>query len=144
MDSTAAYQGYGRKLDLDLIHTLNNAVTEGHRPDITVLLDVDPDLGLTRGANDTAGDAIEGHWQAGLSLVDAPAETSDARAPSSGRRVGGRDMVFHRRVRNGFRSLAKAEPGRWLVLDATRPRDELAAAIWARIEPLLDADEESR
>jgi dTMP kinase len=128
IDSTAVYQGYGRGLDLALIDTLNTAVTEGYRPDLTVLLDLDPDTGLARARQGSAGDAIEGHWQQGL-------EFGQAEAPR-GRRVGGRDKAFHRKVRRGYLALAKKEPDRWLVLDATAPVAELADAIWQRVSKI--------
>ena len=129
IDSTAAYQGYGRGLDLALIDTLNDAAIDGCRPDLTVLLDIDPDAGLARASEGSGGDAIEGHWQQGISFEQA--ETK------SGRRVGGRDKAFHRRVRRGYLALAKREPERWLVLDATRPANELAAHIWGRVSEKL-------
>ena len=133
IDSTAAYQGYGRGLDLKLIDTVNAAVIEGCLPDLTVLLDVDPDVGLTRGAEVSAGDAIEGHWQAGLSLQ----ESSEERTPASGRRVGGRDRRFHDRVRKGYLTMARAEPERWLVLDAREAQETIAGAIWQRVDELI-------
>jgi dTMP kinase len=125
IDSTVAYQGYGRGLDLDLIRTLNDAVVDGCVPDVTVLLDVDPDVGLNRVTEGAVGDAIEGHWQAGLSLQEAE--------PAKGKRVGGRDAAFHRKVRRGYLAIAKAEPGRVLLLDATQAPDVIAEAIWERV-----------
>jgi dTMP kinase len=129
MDSTMAYQGYGRRISRDLIATLNDAVIDGCRPDVTVLLDLDPDVGLSRAELGAGGDAIEGHWQQGL--------TFEAHSVKAGRRVGGRDRAFHRRVREGYLSMAKAEPGRWLVIDATLPPDEIAAKIADRVRSLL-------
>jgi dTMP kinase len=145
IDSTVAYQGYGRGLDLKLIDTVNAAVIDACVPDLTVLLDVDPEVGLTRGAEASAGDAIEGHWQAGLSLetpssAPGPRDDDEAetkRPPSNGRRVGGRDRRFHERVRKGYLALAKAEPSRWLVLDARASQDAIAEAIWGRVEVML-------
>lgn len=135
IDSTTAYQGYGRGLDLGLIKTLNEAVTEGLTPDLTVLLDVDPGLGLTRVSDGSAGDSrFEGHWQAGLSLAE---DEPTANPSASGRRVGGRDKRFHQRVRRGYLVLARAEPQRWLVLDATRSTQEVSSAIWQRVQALL-------
>ena len=128
-DSTAAYQGYGRGLDLGLIATLNAAATDGCLPDLTVLLDIDPDAGLARASERSAGDAIEGHWQRGLEL-------EQRQGPPDGKRVGGRDKAFHRRVRRGYVALAKQEPSRWLVLDAAQPRDDLSSAIWERAQAL--------
>jgi dTMP kinase len=135
IDSTVAYQGYGRGLDIGLIDVVNVAVIEGCVPDLTILLDVDPDEGLTRVTADSAGDSIEGHWQAGLSLHEA----SEERAALTGRRVGGRDRRFHQRVRKGYLALAQKEPQRWLVLDGRAPADEISSAIWARVEALLVA-----
>lgn len=132
IDSTAAYQGYGRKLDLALINTLNSAVIQGCAPDMTVLLDIDPDAGLSRVSEGSAGDAIEGHWQQGLSL-----EASPDFGKTPGKRVGGRDKAFHRRVHKGYLALAKAEPDRWLVLDASESIDVLSQAVWNRAQELL-------
>lgn len=134
IDSTAAYQGYGRGLDLALIDTVNTAVIDACMPDLTVLLDVDPEVGLTRVSEESAGDSIEGHWQAGLSLGGG----SEEKPASSGRRVGGRDQRFHQRVRKGYLALAKAEPGRWLVLDARETPDAIAGAIWGRVADKLE------
>jgi dTMP kinase len=132
IDSTAAYQGYGRRLDLSLIATLNDAVTDGCKPDLTVLLDIHPDAGLARASEGSAGDAIEGHWQQGLGF-----ESQAEAGGKLGKRVGGLDKAFHRRVHKGYLALANAEPARWLVLDATLSVDELSHAIWSRAETLL-------
>ena len=129
IDSTVAYQAYGRGLDRRLIDSLNAAVIEGCLPDVTVLLDIDPEAGLARASADASGDAIEGHWQQGLSF--------EAEGPGDGKRVGGRDRAFHRRVRKGYLEIARSQPGRWLVLDATQPPDALAAAVAVRVESLL-------
>jgi dTMP kinase len=94
IDSTVAYQGYGRGLNRRLIDSLNAAVIEGCLPDLTVLLDIDPEAGLARASADSSGDAIEGHWQQSLSF--------EAESSGDGKRVGGRDRAFHRRVRKGY------------------------------------------
>jgi dTMP kinase len=129
IDSTAAYQGYGRGIDLALIDTLNDAAIDGCRPNLTVLLDIDPNAGLARASQGSGGDAIEGHWQQGMSFEQAGA--------TSGRRVGGRDKAFHLRVRRGYLTLAKRAPERWLALDAAQAPDELGEAIWRRVKALL-------
>jgi dTMP kinase len=126
IDSTAAYQGYGRGIDLDLIRALNRTAIGDCVPDLTVLLDIEPDKGLSRVSKGSGGDAIEGHWQAELSFPENEG--------IKGKRVGGRDLAFHETVRAGYRALAEAEPERWLVLDATRPTYELAEAIIERVE----------
>ena len=129
IDSTAVYQGYGRGLDLELIATLNDAAIDGCRPDLTVLLDIDPEMGLARTSDRSGGDAIEGHWQKGLDFQQAE--------PKTARRVGGRDMTFHRKVRRGYQALVKQEPERWLVLDATQPPDPLADQVWQEVAARL-------
>ena len=134
IDSTMAYQGYGRGIDHDLIETLNAAAVRGCRPDLTVLLDVDPDVGLKRGASEAGGDRIEGHWQAGF-----PLEEQAANSANSGKRIGGRDQAFHRRVHRGYLALARLEPERWLVLDATLSPAQLAASISDRVETMMKA-----
>jgi dTMP kinase len=107
-DSTAAYQGYGRGVDLSLIADVNAAATRGLRPDLTVLLDLAPALGLER-----TGEA--------------------GRAD----RFGREEAAFHERVRQGYLALAAQEPARWLVVDATQSVTQITQQIWARLEPLL-------
>ena len=106
-DSTAAYQGYGRGLDLENIHRLNASATQGLCPSLTVLLDVHPEEGLQR------------------------------RAPEARDRMERDVAGFHARVREGYRELARNEPDRWLVLDAGLPRAEVARRIRERVEALL-------
>jgi dTMP kinase len=96
-DSTVAYQGYGRGLDLRLVHRLNRLATKGIRPDLIFLLDLPVEEGLMR-----QGKA--GHDR-------------DA--------IGRETVEFHERVRRGYHALAATEPRRWAVLDALRPQDEL-------------------
>lgn len=109
-DSTLAYQGHGRGLDLDFLNRVTQEATGGLRPDLTVLLDLDPALGLARAARRGQPDRLE-------------------RA----------DLAFHTRVRGGFLTLAAAEPGRFVVLDATRPVAELADEIWGAVAARLPA-----
>src|SRR4051812_1408591 len=128
IDSTAAYQGYGRGIDLELIRALNKTAIGDAVPDLTVLLDIEPDKGLSRVSKGSGGDAIEGHWQAELSFPEHEG--------IKGKRVGGRDLAFHETVRAGYRALAAVEPERWLVLDANRPAEELSQAILSRVDAL--------
>lgn len=107
-DSTLAYQGYGRGLDLASLRTVNAIATRGLRPNLTVLLDLPPALGLKRKRGERGRDVI-----------------------------GGAGLAFHERVRAGYLELAEEEPNRWLVLDATQPPEELSRAIWERLAPLL-------
>lgn len=109
IDSSVAYQGSGRALGTEDVRQLNVWATEGFSPDLTVLLDVDPEQGRQRRtANQAAEDRLE-------SEPDA----------------------FHLRIRRTFLEQARNDPARYLVLDAGRPVDELAAAILARVQELL-------
>lgn len=104
-DSTLAYQGYGAGLPIDELRALARIATAGLEPDLTVLLDVDPEVGLRR------------------------------KAPGARNRFEASfDLEFHRRVRAGFLELAREEPARWRVIDSTRHvdrvfEDVLAAAL---------------
>ena len=109
IDSSVAYQGAGRVLDPEEVRGLSEWATEGLRPDLTILLDLDADA--ARGRLDEARtryDRLE-------------AEASE----------------FHDRVRTAYLRLAEAEPERFLVVDASRPVDEIAEAIRDRVAPLL-------
>ena len=109
LDSSVAYQGAGRVLDAVEIRSLSLWAAEGLLPDLTVLLDLDE--GAARDRLDTVRtryDRLE-------------AEKSD----------------FHARVRAAYLDLAEAEPERFLVIDATLPIDDIAAAIRGRLEELL-------
>lgn len=113
-DSTVAYQGYGRGLPLELIRAVNQAATAGLKPDITFLLDLPAEKGLDR----TGAKAPR---------KDNPTESKFERET----------LDFHRRLRSGFLRLAGEEPRRILVLDASNPVEQIAAAVWARVERLL-------
>jgi dTMP kinase len=112
-DSTIAYQGYGRGMDLALIRQLNDLATGGLRPDLTFLLDLDPVAGLARVSERLV------HLQA------------------SRDRLEGEALEFHQRVRSGYRALAGAEPSRIVPVDATQGIAEIEAQIRGRLAALL-------
>jgi dTMP kinase len=105
VDSTLAYQGAGRALDVAEVEQVARWATGDLRPHLTVVLDLEPSAGLGR---------FEGRD-----------------------RIEGESLEFHQRVRDAFVAMAKADPDHYLVLDARAPVDEIAAAIRARVEPLL-------
>jgi len=111
IDSSLAYQGAGRPLDVAEIRGLSEWAAEGLWPSLTVLLDLD---------------------------IDEAAKRRTARGGASDR-LEAEAAEFHGRVREGFLACAAADPDRFLVLDAARPVDELHAAILARVAPLLPA-----
>jgi dTMP kinase len=108
-DSTIAYQGYGRGLDLGVVRALDARARDGVEPTLTFLLDCPVEEGLTR-ARGRAG----------------PAD-----------RFEREDAAFHERVRAGFRALAGAEPWRYCVLDAALPLAEVHAIVVAETERRL-------
>jgi dTMP kinase len=94
-DSTMAYQGYGHQNDLILIRNLLDFATGGLKPDLTLLLDVDPKVGLRRRV--VGGD----EWN----------------------RLDAYQLQYHQRVRQGYLQMAAIEPARWRVIDASQPPD---------------------
>ena len=113
-DSTLAYQGYGRGLDVDELRRLNDAATGGLQPHLTVLLDLPVDVALMR-----RRPRDRDRFEAALVHADAA------------------DVVFHLRVREGFLALAQQEPERWLVVDATMPRREVAMLVQNRVTEMM-------
>jgi dTMP kinase len=109
IDSSVAYQGAGRDLGTEAVRDLNAWATSGLQPDLTVLLDVDPEVGRRRR---TAGDAAEDRLES---------EADE----------------FHARIRTAFLDLAAAQPEKYLVLSAHLPVEVLAARILERVETLL-------
>jgi dTMP kinase len=99
-DSTMAYQGYGHQNDLDQINSLINFATGGLKPDLTLLLDVGAEAGLTRKAEGTEWNRLDAY-----------------------------SLEFHERVRQGYAELAQAEPERWVVIDADQPADRVQEMI---------------
>lgn len=111
-DSTLAYQGHGAGVPLDRLRALAEIATDGLTPDLTVLLDLPVEAGLARKAPDD--------------VTRFEAEF---------------DLDFHRRVRDGFLELAATEPDRFVVIDATRAVDDVAAAIAAAVDARIAAGE---
>jgi len=109
-DSTLAYQGYGRGLPLDEVECVVEMASEGVVPDLTFLLDLPPELGLSRNRQEPSPD-----WD----------------------RFEEEDLEFHRRVREGYLQLARLDPHRWVILDATKPIAELHASICRTVEERL-------
>ena len=99
-DSTLAYQGYGRGLDLQLIDSIDLIATGRLRPDITLLLDLDVQTGLKRNR--------------GINKTD---------------RLELEDVAFHERVRNGYHMLSAKEPGRIKLISVTAGIDEIHRSI---------------
>ena len=96
-DSTMAYQGYGHGLDRAALNSLLEFATGGLKPDLTLLFDISAEAGLRR--------RLSNHeeWN----------------------RMDDYALQFHERVRNGYLEMAAADPDRWVVINADRPKEEI-------------------
>jgi len=108
-DASRAYQGDGRGLDMERINTLARWVQEGLEPDVTLLLDAPADIGMGRAARRGASDRLESE-----------------------------EISFYERVREGYLTLARAEPERFAIIDASQSLADVKADIHAVLRRLLD------
>lgn len=107
-DSTLAYQGYGRGLDVGTLEQLNAIATNGLVPDITFLLDLPVSEGLHRRHKE-----------------------------GNANRLDNAGAAFHERVQNGYHALAAADPRRWRVIDAGAAPSVVAAEVWSALSPFV-------
>lgn len=121
-DSTLAYQGFGRGIDLNLILRLSRFSTDGLIPDLTVLLDLDPRIGLMRCRQDTGADV-----STGLSAE-----------PTCWDRIEAEPLDFHQRIREGYLALAREDPERIAVIDAGLGASEIETIVWNQFIRLQD------
>ena len=112
-ESTLAYQGYGRGLDLQALKAITDFATGGLRPDLILYLDIDAEEGLRR--RQSSSQTGTGEWN----------------------RMDQQELEFYHRVRAGYVQMAAEEPHRWFILDATRSIADLQASIQARVERFL-------
>lgn len=103
-DSTLVYQGYARGLDRNFLRAANRFATRGLLPDVTFLFDLDPEIGLSR-----------------------------VMARNESNRMDREPLAFHQRVRDGFLELARSEPSRFVVLDATKTPSELSDEVYSEV-----------
>ena len=111
-DSTIAYQGYGRGLDLGIVRAINNATTDKLEPGLTILLDMPAEEGLVR----------------------KRAKGDD--------RFEQESIAFHQRVRDGYLKMAANGPERWLVVDAGQSKAKIMENIWQRVSQLLSRQDD--
>ena len=121
--SSVAYQGYGRRIAVDAVHRLNEFAVQGALPDMTILLDIAPAEGLRRTGNPQL--ALE------LGPLEEPNSTRQDTADT--RRFEEQPLGFHTRVREGFLRLARANPERWVVVDARSSADGVWEEIWGHV-----------
>ena len=119
-ESTLAYQGYGRGLDLDMLKKITAFATGGLCPDLVIYLDLDVQLGLQRKLRDQRQG--QGEWN----------------------RMDQQDIAFHRRVREGYLRMAEQGRGRWLVVDATQSVEAIHNLVIGRVEECLSQVTDSR
>ena len=86
---------------------------------------------------DTAQVAIKGQWPDLTLLLDMPADKSLARVNRPRDRIEQRPLAYHEQVRRNYLAQAQADPGRYRLIDANRPAQEVAADVWREVEPLL-------
>jgi dTMP kinase len=110
-DSTIAYQGYGHKQDLQRVKELVGYATGGLVPDMTILLDIDVELGLKRKTQEGT------EWN----------------------RLDAYSMAFHKRVRAGYLEMAAAEPSRWVIIEAGQDWKAVQRTLRETIEQRLSA-----
>lgn len=108
-DATYAYQGWGRDIDKDAIASLEQLVQGTRRPDLTILLDMDPSLGLARAQERAELDRFEQE-----------------------------ELAFFNQVREGYLARAKEEPARWLIIDASKTLDEVTRVIKQTLNDWFD------
>lgn len=115
IDSTLAYQGYGRNFDLKLLQALNRLATGGVTPDLTILLDLPVEVGLER----------------------ARALEKKESKSGEGDRIEQLDIGFHRRLRKGFLELAGREPERFRILEVTEGIEATRERVFEIVENFL-------
>lgn len=112
VDSTSAYQGYGRGFDRALLQQLNALACSGYMPALTFLMDLPVTEGLQRASHRRGGVETADHFEA-------------------------ESVVFHERVREGFLAIARTEPHRVYVLDAMRPKEQVHQDILSALQRVI-------
>jgi dTMP kinase len=107
-DASLAYQGYGHQLDLNILRAITDFATAGLVPDLTLLLDLSVEKGLRRREQG-------GNWN----------------------RLDAYDLDFHQRGRDGYHALAKLDPQRWVVIDASQSFDQVQGKILREVDQRL-------
>ena len=133
-DSTRAYQGAAGGVDGATLRQVEGIAHPGCQPDLTIVLDLPPELGRARlkARNDVAASPTAG--PAGGSAAIAPEAVPAGGAPD---RFERRDDAFQSRLRNAFLEIAAKEPERCAVVDASRSPEAVHAAIWALLTARL-------
>ncbi len=113
IDSTMAYQGFARGMDIDTLDRINDFAIHGRKPDLTLLLDLDIGRGFER---------LAGRYADGSDSAD---------------RFEREAREFHHRVRDGYHKLASREPKRFRIVDSDRPIEVVSDEIWSLVKDAL-------
>ena len=113
IDSTMAYQGFARGMDIDTLDRINDFAIHGRKPDLTLLLDLDIERGFER---------LEERYANGAGAAD---------------RFEREARDFHHRVRDGYRKLAQREPTRFRTVNSDRPIETVSGEIWNLVKEAL-------
>ncbi len=113
IDSTMAYQGFARGMNIDALDRINDFAIYNRKPDLTILLDLDIEQGFQR---------LEERYADGAGSAD---------------RFERETREFHHRVRNGYQKLVARDPDRFRVVDADQPVDVIAATVWNIVKEAL-------
>lgn len=116
-DSTIAYQGYGRRLGPALIERLHELLCGGVQPDLTILLDLEPEVALARATHRNQHLDDAGQRQLRMDL---------------------QPLEFYARVRAGYQELAKKYSWRYRLIDASQPPEHVEAAVWQAVRGMLE------
>ena len=127
VDSTTAYQGYGRRLSLEHVQAINALATQQVMPDLTLFLLVEPEDALKRLSP----------IQVRLSLDESASEIGGRQDDEDQRKFEEETTEFHKRIQQGYLKLAKEEPDRWVIVDASRSKEEIRETIWEKVKSVL-------
>ena len=111
MDSSRAYQGFAGGGDLALLDLLERTIVGATRPELTLILDVEPELGLSRAKGRGGAAGAEDRFEK-------------------------KGLAFHRKLREAFLDIAARDPRRCRVIDSSRPYEAVAADIWRAVAPI--------
>ncbi len=114
-DATVVYQGYGRGLDLEMIHSLHRLILRDLKPDLTILFDLAPEIGLERAWNQVNNGSRSGR------------ET----------RFEKEKLAFHRKIRDGYLTLARLEPERFFIVDAGQNETTVRDTVIEHLEGFI-------
>jgi dTMP kinase len=117
-DSSLAYQGYGHGLELEMVRNILDFATEGLRPDLTIYLDIKPNVALKRRET---GSLFGEEWN----------------------RLDDMELAFHRRVYEGYAEMMRADPARWVAVNADQAEGKVQAEIIQQLATRLPTAERS-